>query len=157
MAQELDGSAMEAFWSGTSFLLCSTGRRSLYFGTGFNLTKPVFQPSTATLSNIFGRRPLIIISIAFFFVGALVAGLAGNFTQILVGRCIQGVGGGGLAMLSEVIVTDLVPLRLRGNYYGVLSAMYSLGSVLGPIVGGGFSEKVTWVCHCLRFSTNHPV
>ncbi|KAH8429032.1 uncharacterized protein LDX57_006703 [Aspergillus melleus] len=128
MAAELNGSAMEAFWSGTSFLLCST----------------VFQPSTATLSNIFGRRPLIIISIVFFFVGALVAGLAHNFTEILVGRCIQGVGGGGIAMLSEVVVTDLVPLRLRGNYYGILSAAYSLGSVLGPIVGGGFSENVTW-------------
>ncbi|PLB51634.1 MFS general substrate transporter [Aspergillus steynii IBT 23096] len=128
MAAELNGSAMEAFWSGTSFLLCST----------------VFQPSTATLSNIFGRRPLIIISVVFFFVGALVAGLAHNFTEILVGRCIQGVGGGGIAMLSEVVVTDLVPLRLRGNYYGILSAAYSLGSVLGPIVGGGFSENVTW-------------
>ncbi|KAI9045890.1 MFS general substrate transporter [Aspergillus affinis] len=128
MAAELNGSAMEAFWSGTSFLLCST----------------VFQPSTATLSNIFGRRPLIIISIVFFFVGALVAGLAHNFTEVLIGRCIQGVGGGGIAMLSEVVVTDLVPLRLRGNYYGVLSAAYSLGSVLGPIVGGGFAENVTW-------------
>ncbi|KAK1144933.1 hypothetical protein N8T08_004648 [Aspergillus melleus] len=128
MAAELNGSAMEAFWSGTSFLLCST----------------VFQPSTATLSNIFGRRPLIIISIVFFFVGALVAGLAHNFTEVLVGRCIQGIGGGGIAMLSEVVVTDLVPLRLRGNYYGILSAAYSLGSVLGPIVGGGFSENFTW-------------
>ncbi|RDW87103.1 uncharacterized protein DSM5745_03745 [Aspergillus mulundensis] len=71
-------------------------------------------------------------------------GLAAGFTQILVGRCIQGVGGGGIAVLAEVVVTDLVPLRLRGNYYGVLSAMYSLGSVLGPILGGGFSENVTW-------------
>ncbi|KAE8153336.1 major facilitator superfamily domain-containing protein [Aspergillus avenaceus] len=128
LARELNGSAMEAFWSGTSFLLCST----------------VFQPSIATLSNIFGRRPLVITSIILFFIGALVAGLASDFTEILVGRSIQGVGGGGLAMLSEVIVTDLVPLRLRGNYYGTLGAMYSLGSVLGPMVGGGFSEKVTW-------------
>ncbi|PTU22073.1 hypothetical protein P175DRAFT_0508935 [Aspergillus ochraceoroseus IBT 24754] len=128
MAQELGGSAMEAFWSGTSFLLCST----------------VFQPSTATMSDIFGRQPVILISLVFFFAGALVAGLAKNFTQILVGRCIQGVGGGGLAVLSEVVVTDLVPLHLRGNYYGVLSAMYSLGSVLGPVLGGGFSENVTW-------------
>ncbi|KAL2864366.1 major facilitator superfamily domain-containing protein [Aspergillus lucknowensis] len=128
MASELGGSAMEAFWSGTSFLLCST----------------VFQPSTATFSDIFGRRPVILVSIVFFFVGALVAGIADDFTQILVGRCIQGVGGGGIAVLSEVVVTDLVPLRLRGNYYGILSAMYSLGSVLGPILGGGFSENVTW-------------
>lgn len=129
MASELGGTAMEAFWSGTSFLLCST----------------VFQPSTATLSDIFGRRPVVLVSLVFFFVGALVAGIAHDFTQILIGRCIQGVGGGGIAVLSEVVVTDLVPLRLRGNYYGVLSAMYSLGSVLGPILGGGFSENVTWV------------
>ncbi|KIA75956.1 hypothetical protein HK57_00239 [Aspergillus ustus] len=128
MATDLDGTAMEAFWSGTSFLLCST----------------VFQPSTATFSDIFGRRPAILISTVFFFVGALVAGIANNFTQILVGRCIQGVGGGGIAVLAEVVVTDLVPLRLRGNYYGILSAMYSLGSVLGPILGGGFAENVTW-------------
>ncbi|KAL5049029.1 hypothetical protein BDW71DRAFT_204786 [Aspergillus fruticulosus] len=128
MASALHGTAMQAFWSGTSFLLCST----------------VFQPTTATLSDIFGRRPIILISLAFFFVGSLVAGIANDFTQILVGRCLQGVGGGGIAVLSEVVVTDLVPLRLRGNYYGILSAMYSLGSVLGPILGGGFSEDVTW-------------
>ncbi|OOF90935.1 hypothetical protein ASPCADRAFT_58232 [Aspergillus carbonarius ITEM 5010] len=128
MARELNGSAMEAFWSGTSFLLCST----------------VFQPFTATLSDLFGRRPIILASIGFFLAGSLGAGLAQSFTTILMGRCLQGVGGGGIAVLAEVVVTDLVPLRRRGNYYGVLSAMYSLGSVLGPILGGGFSENVTW-------------
>jgi MFS family permease len=97
------------------------------------------------MSDIFGRRPVILISLLFFLIGSLVAGIANDFTQILVGRCLQGVGGGGIAVLSEVVVTDLVPLRLRGNYYGILSAMYSLGSVLGPILGGGFSENVTWV------------
>lgn len=129
MSSRLGGSAIEAFWSGTSFLLCST----------------VFQPSTTTLSDIFGRRPVILVSLVLFFVGALVAGVANNFSQILIGRCIQGVGGGSIAVLAEIVVTDRVPLRLRGNYYGILSAMYSLGSVLGPILGGGFSENVTWV------------
>ncbi|KAL4734048.1 major facilitator superfamily domain-containing protein [Aspergillus similis] len=128
MASALHGTAMQAFWSGTSFLLCST----------------VFQPTTATLSDIFGRKPIILISLLFFLIGSLIAGIANDFTQILVGRCLQGVGGGGIAVLSEVVVTDLVPLRLRGNYYGILSAMYSLGSVLGPILGGGFSENITW-------------
>ncbi|KAF9895181.1 hypothetical protein FE257_000083 [Aspergillus nanangensis] len=128
VAHELNGSAIEAFWTGTSFLLCST----------------VFQPGTATLSNIFGRRLLIMISLVFFLAGAVVASLAHNFTVMLAGRCIQGIGGGGLAMLAEIVVTDLVPLRLRGNYYGILSAMYAMGSVLGPIVGGGFAQSVTW-------------
>ncbi|KAB8236603.1 uncharacterized protein BDW43DRAFT_308281 [Aspergillus alliaceus] len=68
----------------------------------WNLCSTVFQPSTATLSNIFGRRPLICISIV-FFIRALVTAIASNVTQILIGRCGQGVGDGGLAMLSEVI------------------------------------------------------
>ncbi len=72
--------------------------------------------------------------------------MAKDFTYVLVGRSIQGVGGGGLIALSEVIVTDLVPLRLRGQYFGILSAMWSLGSVTGPILGGGFAQDVTWVC-----------
>ena len=66
---------------------------------------------------------------------------------MLVVRSIQCVGGGGLIALSEVIVTDLVPLRLRGKYFGVLSSMWSVGSVTGPILGGGFSQSVTWVIY----------
>jgi MFS family permease len=81
----------------------------------------------------------------FFFVGAVIAGVAKNFTYMLVGRTIQGIGSGGISTLSDIIVTDIIPLRLRGQYYGILSAMWSFGSVLGPILGGGFAENVTWV------------
>ncbi|KAJ5817266.1 Major facilitator superfamily domain general substrate transporter [Penicillium robsamsonii] len=128
IAKELNGTAIEAFWSGTSFLLCST----------------VFQPSFASFSNIFGRRPMIMISLLFFCVGAVISAIANNFPYMLVGRSIQGVGGGGIISLSEVIITDLVPLRWRGQYFGILSAMWSVGSVTGPILGGGFSENVSW-------------
>ncbi|KKK22382.1 hypothetical protein P175DRAFT_0500902 [Aspergillus ochraceoroseus IBT 24754] len=128
ITQDLDGTAIEAFWSGTSFLLCST----------------VFQPNFASFSNIFGRRPMVLIALTLFFVGTVVASVAKNFTYMLVGRSIQGVGGGGLIALSEVIVTDLVPLRLRGKYFGFLSGMWSVGSVTGPILGGGFSQSVNW-------------
>ncbi|WEW59306.1 hypothetical protein PRK78_004775 [Emydomyces testavorans] len=138
IASKLHGTAIEAFWSGTSFLLCSTGSALT------NDRLLVFQPTFASLSNIFGRKPLILTAIAFFFTGSLVAGLSNNFTQMLVGRSIQGVGGGGLIALSEIIVTDLVPLRLRGQYFGILSAMWSVGSVTGPILGGGFSQDVSW-------------
>ncbi|KAB8246773.1 major facilitator superfamily domain-containing protein [Aspergillus flavus] len=128
IAQRLHGTAIEAFWSGTSFLLCST----------------VFQPSFASLSHIFGRRPLILVAILFFFTGTTLAGVSQNFTQMLVGRSLQGVGGGGITALTNVIVTDLVPLRERGKYFGILNAMWSLGSVMGPILGGGFAQNVTW-------------
>ncbi|PGH33579.1 hypothetical protein GX50_03567 [[Emmonsia] crescens] len=128
IATKLRGSAIEAFWSGTAFLLCST----------------VFQPNFASFSNIFGRKPLILVALALFFVGTLVAGLANNFTNMLVGRSIQGVGGGGVIALTEIVITDLIPLRERGTYFGILSAMWSLGSVTGPILGGGFSQNVSW-------------
>lgn len=64
---------------------------------------------------------------------------------MLVGRSIQGVGGGGVIALTEIVITDLIPLRERGTYFGILSAMWSLGSVTGPILGGGFSQNVSWV------------
>jgi MFS family permease len=67
----------------------------------------VFQPTFASFSNIFGRKPLILLALLFFTVGSIVAAVADNFTVILVGRSIQGVGGGGMIALTEIIVTDL--------------------------------------------------
>ncbi|KAI9748058.1 MAG: hypothetical protein M4579_007323 [Chaenotheca gracillima] len=128
MSQKLGGTAIEAFWSGTSFLLCST----------------VFQPSFAEFSNIFGRKPMMLIALTFFAVGAIVAALANNFTVILVGRSIQGIGGGGIITLTEIIATDLVPLRERGKWFGFISMMWALGSVSGPLIGGAFAQEVSW-------------
>lgn len=106
---------------------------------------PVFQPNFASFSNIFGRKPLVLVSLTLFFVGTIIAGLANNFTNMLAGRSIQGIGGGGLIALTEIIITDLIPLRERGTYFGIISAMWSVGSVTGPILGGGFSQSVSWV------------
>ena len=84
-------------------------------------------------------------ALVFFLVGAIVAGVSHNFGVMLVGRSIQGIGGGGLIALTEIVVTDLVPLRLRGQWFGIISAMWSLGSVIGPIIGGAFAQDATWV------------
>jgi MFS family permease len=65
---------------------------------------------------------------------------------LLLGRVIQGVGAGGVISLTEVIVTDLVPLRERGKWFGFISGVWAFGSVTGPVVGGAFSQKVSWVC-----------
>ncbi|KAM0799122.1 major facilitator superfamily domain-containing protein [Usnea florida] len=128
MARALKGTAIEAFWAGTSFLLCST----------------IFQPSFAELSHVFGRKPLVMLALGFFLIGAIVAATANGFGPLLVGRSLQGVGGGGLIALTEILVTDLVPLRQRGQWFGVISAMWSLGSVTGPIIGGAFAQSVSW-------------
>jgi hypothetical protein len=128
IAQKLHGSALEAFWAGTSFLLTST----------------VFQPLFASFSHIFGRMPLTIVAMTLFLVGVLVAALAQNFELLLAGRTIQGVGGGRIIALSEIIVTDLVPLRVRGQWMGVLAGTWALGSVSGPVIGGAFAQVGAW-------------
>ena len=119
MARVLGGSAIEAFWSGTSFLLTST----------------VFQPVLGSFSHIFGRKPLIYVSLALFLAGSIIAAVAKNFTIVLVGRSIQGTGGGGIIVLTEIVITDMVPLRERGKWFSFISAMWSIGTVAGPLLG----------------------
>ncbi|KAG9233168.1 major facilitator superfamily domain-containing protein [Amylocarpus encephaloides] len=128
ITEKLKGTAIQAFWSGTSFLL----------------TSAVFQPVIAGLSHVFGRKEIILISSLFFAVGSIVAAVAKDFTYMLVGRSIQGIGGGGILTLGEILVTDLVPLAARGAWFGYLGAMWALGSVTGPLMGGAFAQNVTW-------------
>ena len=127
IARKLHGSAIEAFWAGTSFLLAST----------------VFQPNMSSFSHIFGRMPVMLVAMTFFLAGVLMAALSQNFTLMLVGRTIQGIGGGSIIALSEILLTDLVPLRYRGQWAGVIASMWSLGSVTGPVIGGAFAQ-VQW-------------
>ena len=80
----------------------------------------------------------MIISVVLFLAGVLTSALAKNFTTLLVGRSIQGIGGGGIVVLTEIVVCDLVPLRLRGQWLGVVNGTYAIGTVAGPLIGGAF-------------------
>ncbi|PQE20256.1 major facilitator superfamily transporter protein [Rutstroemia sp. NJR-2017a BBW] len=131
ITEKLGGSAIEAFWSGTSFLL----------------TSAVFQPVIAGLSHVFGRKASLMGSGLLFGIGSILAAVAQNFTLMLVGRSIQGIGGGGILTLGEIIVTDLVPLSVRGAYFGYIvcaGGVWAIGSVGGPLIGGAFAENVSW-------------
>ncbi|KAF4783893.1 major facilitator superfamily transporter [Colletotrichum scovillei] len=128
MSVALGGTALEAFWSGTSFLLAST----------------VLQPTVAGLSSIFGRKALVYVSALLFAAGSIVGALANNFHVVIAGRTIQGVGGGGILALTEVIITDLVPLAVRGQWFSLLSAVWSVGTVTGPLIGAGFAQNISW-------------
>lgn len=130
ITKELHGTAVEGFWSGTGFLLPCT----------------VFQPVFGSLSDIFGRKPALCVALALFAIGALFAAVAQDMTLLLAGRAVQGLGGGGIVVLAEIIITDVVELRYRGNYFAALAAMWALGSVAGPVVGGAFAEtNWTWL------------
>lgn len=88
----------------------------------------------------------MLVAIAWFTIGAIVAGVAQNFTHMLIGRSLQGIGGGGIITLTAILIADIVPLSERAKYFGMLSGIWSLGTVVGPVIGGCFAEKVSWVC-----------
>lgn len=121
-------SSTQAFWVGTSYLLASA----------------VCQPPFAAFSRTFGRRPVIIFALLLFIAGSITCGLAHDVAVMLVGRVLQGVGSGGGLSLIEIIITDLVPLKQRGAYFGLISLSWALGSAISPLVGGAFTQKVTW-------------
>jgi EmrB/QacA subfamily drug resistance transporter len=136
LAVDLHGNANEALWTGTSYLL----------------TSAVFQPFIAAISDIFGRRELLLPSLLSFTAGTIVCCLAHSFPVMLAGRCIQGIGGGGIITLSQVIFADIIPLRQRPKYFSVVLGAWAFGSVLGPFIGGLFVEKATWRwCFYLNF------
>lgn len=96
-------------------------------------------------SDIFGRRAVLTFCIVFFLIGIIVSSVSHNFTTMLVGRTIQGVGGGGIVLLNDIVITDLVPMRQRGAYFGIIGAIWGLGSVTGPVIGGALALDATWV------------
>ncbi|KAK8066871.1 MFS-type transporter [Apiospora hydei] len=108
------------------------------------LVNAVTMPFIASLSNIFGRPLCLVTALAFFTAGTLVCSLARNIGTMLAGRSIQGVGGGGIVVLSLIIFTDIVPLRHRPKWYGTVLGAWSLGTCLGPIMGGLIAENTTW-------------
>lgn len=96
-------------------------------------------------------------AVIFFLAGCLGCALAKNFNTILICRAIQGAGGGGIVVMTEIVVCDMIPLRLRGEWFGLLSGMYAVGTVLGPIVGGAFAQHVTWVRFLSSLKILRPV
>lgn len=128
IAHELHGTAIQSFWTGTAFLLTNT----------------IFELVFGCASESFGRVPLIHLSLLLFTVGSLVCALSRNFTTLLIGRTVQGAGGGGIISLTEVVITDLVPLRERGTWFGYQSAVWAVGSVIGPMIGGALAQDASW-------------
>jgi MFS family permease len=128
ISTDIHGSATQAFWAGTSFLLAST----------------VLMLDWVAFSHVFGRRIIMFITCGSFALGSILCAVSHNFTLMLVGRTIQGAGAGGFVAVVQVIITDMVPLRQRAKYYALLSTVYAVGSIAGPIVGGALAQHGAW-------------
>ncbi|KIO20594.1 hypothetical protein M407DRAFT_29799 [Tulasnella calospora MUT 4182] len=109
-----------------------------WVGSAFALGSTAILPGFA---QIFGRRPIVLGSILFFGLGSGLCGGARNMDMLIAGRTIQGIGGGGILAMVEIVVADLVPLRQRGTYMGSIGAVWAIASAVGPPVGGAFSQR----------------
>uniref|UniRef100_A0A0K3C5K1 FGENESH: predicted gene_1.825 protein n=1 Tax=Rhodotorula toruloides TaxID=5286 RepID=A0A0K3C5K1_RHOTO len=96
------------------------------------------------LANIFGRRPVLVAALLIFALGSALTGGAQSMAMAIAGRSVQGIGGGAILTMSEIIVIDLVPLAERGAYMGILGAVWAIASVAGPPVGGGLATAGAW-------------
>lgn len=93
----------------------------------------------------------MLVSVVIFAVGSALCGSAHSMTQMIIGRTIQGVGGGGILAMSEIVVADLVPLSERGVFMGILGTVWALASAVGPISGGALaSSNWRWLFYLNR-------
>lgn len=112
--------------------------------TAYLLAATAATPLWGKLGDQYGRKRLFQTAIVIFLVGSALCGAAQDMTQLIVFRAVQGLGGGGLMVLSMAVVGDLVPPRERGRYQGLFGAVFGATSVLGPLLGGLFTQHASW-------------
>ncbi|GAB1214610.1 hypothetical protein ATERTT37_003774 [Aspergillus terreus] len=106
---------------------------------GYFVTSTCFQLLYGRLSDIWSRKLVLFVGLFIFFTGSLAASLAQSATQLIVFRAWTGVGGGGLMTVAQMIVSDVVPLRERGKYQGILGAVVAIANGIGPVIGGALA------------------
>ncbi|KAK5988874.1 Citrate exporter 1 [Cladobotryum mycophilum] len=122
--------------------LGSTGQVS-WIANGYFITSTVGQLVYGRLSDIWSRKVILLIGLAIFFIGSLASSLAQSVLQLTIFRAFTGIGGGGLMTVAQLIVSDVVSLRERGKYQGILGAVVAIANGIGPIIGGALSSKST--------------
>ncbi|KAK4448092.1 hypothetical protein QBC34DRAFT_408122 [Podospora aff. communis PSN243] len=122
------GSSNSASWLSTSFLLTSTA----------------FQPLLGGLSDAVGRKVPYLVTLSIFFVATLWCTLAGSMTSFILARALCGLGAGGMMALSSIIISDLVPIEIRGPFQSYMNITYGAGAMLGAALGGVMADYLGW-------------
>jgi EmrB/QacA subfamily drug resistance transporter len=127
MAQDLNGWSLMS-WVVSAYLVAST------------VTTPIY----GRLSDLYGRRPILLVSIALFVAASVLCALSQTMPELIAARVLQGVGGGGLRSVSQAAIADVIPPRERGRYQGYLSSVMAISNLLGPVLGGFFADYLSW-------------
>ncbi|MCW5695752.1 MAG: MFS transporter [Bauldia sp.] len=112
--------------------------------TAYLLSSTVVTPIYGKLGDMFGRKIVLQASIVIFIVGSALCGLSQDMTQLILFRAVQGLGGGGLMVVTMAAIADVVPARERGKYQGMFGAVFGLATILGPLLGGFFVDNLSW-------------
>ena len=122
------GGAGHQSWVVTSYLLAST----------------IVTAIVGKLGDLFGRKTVFQVAILFFIAGSVLCGIAGSMTMLVASRALQGVGGGAMMVTAMAVIGEVIPLRERGRYQGALGAVFGVTTVIGPLLGGFFTDHLTW-------------
>jgi EmrB/QacA subfamily drug resistance transporter len=122
------GGAGHQSWVVTSYLLAST----------------IVTAIVGKLGDLFGRKAVFQASVVFFLVGSVLCGLSGSMTMLVASRALQGIGGGAIMVTAMAVIGEVIPLRDRGRYQGALGAVFGVTTVIGPLLGGFFTDHLTW-------------
>ena len=112
--------------------------------TGYMLASTATTQVWGKLGDQYGRKHLFLSAIVIFLVGSALCGQSRNMGELIACRALQGVGGGGLMVLTQAIIGDIVPARERGKYQGAFGAVFGVSSVAGPLLGGFFVDNLSW-------------
>ncbi|CAM0141945.1 hypothetical protein VKS41_004353 [Umbelopsis sp. WA50703] len=115
-----------------------------WVATAYILTFDAFQPLFSKFSDICGRKAVLLFGTGIFLFGSILSGAAKNIIMLIVSRAISGIGGSAILAMVFVIISELVPLEQRGKYQGIVNAVFAVSSVFGPLIGGSFTDHVTW-------------
>lgn len=133
IVEDLPHSSLSGSWVTSSFLLTTTA----------------FQPMMGGLADVLGRRNALIIAVVLFMVGSVISAVAHTMLVLVIGRGVQGIGGGGVQAIAEIVMSDLTSLRERGVFVGLISLVFAVATFIAPVLGGYFSEHdwrwVFWI------------
>ncbi|MFD3694748.1 MDR family MFS transporter [Streptomyces sp. NPDC058646] len=112
--------------------------------TAYLLAETVATVLVGKFGDVFGRKLIFQISAVIFISGSFLCGFSSNMTLLILWRGVQGIGAGGLMVTAMALIADVVPLRERGKYQGAIGAVFGVATVIGPLLGGLFTDSLSW-------------